>query len=109
MDPVQIKENTKQIIGAWPNTYTFSKYLAEKALFKYRGNLNVFVARPSIINAALSDPFPGWTDTTSAGGAVALVNGLGICPFFLAKSKPLDMVPVDIVAKTVIVGTAYIG
>lgn len=44
-----IEKNTKEYIGPWPNTYTFTKSLAERALIKHRDNFPVLVLRPAII------------------------------------------------------------
>ena len=110
MDPLYIKENTKKIIGDWPNSYTFSKHLAEKYLYKHRGNINILIARPAVVIAAIDDPFKGWTDTASAGGNIIMTAGLGINPFMpLAKGKLVDIIPVDIVAKTMLVGASFVG
>ena len=44
----------------WPNTYTYTKSLAESALVRRNGKLRVAVLRPTIVESALADPFPGW-------------------------------------------------
>ena len=49
MGPQSVTEQEKNIIGAYPNTYTFTKSLAERMLKKNRGNLPVVILRPSII------------------------------------------------------------
>ena len=83
----------------FPNSYTFTKNLAEKALYKYRGDLNVVLARPAIIGCSLKDPFPGWTDSTSAAGSLTLMAGTGVCPYFHGRGyNHFDIVPVDIVS-----------
>ena len=69
---------TKRLIQPHPNTYTFTKGMAERSLKKNFGHLKVAIIRPSIIISTLSDPFPGWTDTLSAGGGImyAITSGL---------------------------------
>jgi fatty acyl-CoA reductase len=58
-------ENDKLKILAhlgFPNTYTFTKNMAEQVLEKRRGNLKLAIVRPSAILACCREPFPGWLD-----------------------------------------------
>ncbi|KAL1414463.1 hypothetical protein MTO96_000866 [Rhipicephalus appendiculatus] len=41
-----------------PNTYTFTKSLAESVLLEERANLPVSIVRPSIVTASWKEPFP---------------------------------------------------
>ncbi len=54
MDIQEIEKSTNRILGAYPNTYTFTKAMAEKLLEKRRGNVPLCLVRPSIIGASLS-------------------------------------------------------
>ena len=49
LGPQTITEQEKSIMGGYPNTYTFTKSLAERMIKKKRGNLPVVIVRPSII------------------------------------------------------------
>lgn len=44
-----MSEKEKEIIGKYPNTYTFSKSLAERTIKKRVGNLKVAILRPSVV------------------------------------------------------------
>jgi len=48
----EMLKTTKSLIAPWPNTYTFTKNLAERALQKHRGNFPILVLRPAIIICA---------------------------------------------------------
>ena len=98
----------KTILGPWPNTYTFTKSMAERTLRKRRNpKLPVFLFRPSIIIGAMNEPLPGWTDTISAAGGLSLVGGIGIVNYIHGKRENIaDLIPVDIVSSSIIVGTA---
>ena len=50
---------TQAMIGDKPNTYTFTKALAENILEIEGKGLPVAIIRPSIVAAAWKDPFPG--------------------------------------------------
>lgn len=52
----------KTVLGSQPNTYTYTKRLAEILVRdEYnKGTLPVCIVRPSIVSPAFSDPVPGW-------------------------------------------------
>ena len=53
---------TRQMVGKRPNTYTFTKALAEKLVREEGEGMPVAIVRPSIVVAALEEPAPGWID-----------------------------------------------
>jgi fatty acyl-CoA reductase len=53
MDLQYVKDNEKKLIGNFPNTYTFTKNLAEKYLKKHKDDVKCVVVRPSIIASSL--------------------------------------------------------
>ena len=44
--------STKKLIGNKPNTYTYTKWIAETLLEQEAGNLPVVIVRPSLIGAS---------------------------------------------------------
>lgn len=48
-----VKDNEKKLIGNFPNTYTYTKNLAEKFIKKNQGHVKCVVSRPSIIASSL--------------------------------------------------------
>ena len=78
LGPQRVDEQEKTILGVYPNTYTFTKGLAERMIKKRRGNLPVVIVRPSIIQGNYSDPFMGWTDTIAASGFQMLMVCTGL-------------------------------
>ena len=84
--------------------------MAENALYKYRGKINVVLARPAICGGSLKEPFPGWTDSLAAAGSLTLMSGTGVCPYLPGRGyNHFDIVPVDTVSNHQIVATAYTG
>ncbi|MGE0706818.1 MAG: SDR family oxidoreductase [Planctomycetota bacterium] len=84
----------------WPNLYTETKALAEVLLARAREGVPLTVVRPTIVEAALRDPFPGWKEGlhTSAPLTYALTHGpLRALP--AREDLVLDVVPVDAVAR----------
>ncbi|XP_055387921.1 putative fatty acyl-CoA reductase CG5065 isoform X2 [Condylostylus longicornis] len=101
---------TPSLIGKRPNTYTFTKALAEHMLLKEAGNLPVAIVRPSIVIASLKEPFAGWVDNWN--GPTGLVSALGQGLFrtiLCEKNFTADMVPVDIVINLMIAAAWKVG
>ncbi len=110
LDPEFVIENEKMLLGQYPNTYTFTKSMAERAIMKKRGSLPVSIVRPSIIISSYEEPVQGWTDTLAAGGVLvlALVNGY-LTTMNLRREPYIDFVPVDLVSNIILASTAYTG
>lgn len=86
-----------------PNTYTFTKCVAEHLATERKGDIPLVIVRPSIISASYRHPFPGWLDSAAAfAGFVALI-GTGHLKVIVADpSARLDIVPCDVVCSRVI-------
>ena len=54
MTPSELIANTKQLLGKFPNTYTYTKNLCERLMMVRKGNLPMCLARPAIINTSYS-------------------------------------------------------
>jgi fatty acyl-CoA reductase len=50
------------LIGKRPNTYTYTKALAEHLLMEECGGIPLAIVRPTIVTAAMKEPIPGWVD-----------------------------------------------
>lgn len=86
------------LLRDWPNTYTFTKAIAENMIVKNRGSVPLVILRPSIVGGAWRDPVPGWCDVVSAAGAVYVACGLGVLKFLPGNPNNVaDIVPVDTV------------
>ena len=82
-----------------PNTYTFTKCLAEHLITERRGGVPLSIVRPSIISSSWRYPFPGWIDSMSGFGGFVVLIGLGHLRVVAAVPETrLNLVPVDIVA-----------
>src|SRR5205085_1124269 len=55
----------------WPNTYTYTKSMAESLLEKRRDRLRFSILRPSIVESALEFPFPGWNESFNGTAPLA--------------------------------------
>lgn len=86
-----------------PNTYTFTKCLAEHLLHAHRENVPLTIVRPSIVSATLQMPFPGWIDSYAAfAGFVSLIGAGHLRVLAADPNSRLDVVPCDVVAERII-------
>lgn len=58
MDDELVSVLTPKLIRERPNTYTYTKALAEYLVQQEAGDLNVAIIRPSIVGASWKEPFP---------------------------------------------------
>ncbi|XP_046464442.1 putative fatty acyl-CoA reductase CG5065 [Daphnia pulex] len=96
LDDETLKIMTPELVGECPNTYVYTKGLAEQLLETNCGSVPLAIVRPSIVTAAESEPFPGWVDNMNgATGTIAAV-GKGIYRTLKINKKLVsDIIPVD--------------
>uniref|UniRef100_A0A3Q2SYU3 Fatty acyl-CoA reductase n=1 Tax=Fundulus heteroclitus TaxID=8078 RepID=A0A3Q2SYU3_FUNHE len=58
MDEDIVQDITPRLIGDRPNTYTYTKALAESVVQQGQDKLNICIIRPSIVGASWQEPFP---------------------------------------------------
>lgn len=83
----------------WPNTYTYTKSLAEKLLMRRKGDVSVTIVRPAIVESAWKFPLPGWSEGGNGMAACLLMGVLGQRWGPGKDELTVDIVPVDLVAK----------
>lgn len=101
-DPLTL-EVTKEMIDDRPNTYTYTKAMAENVASKYADRINVVIVRPSITMSALKEPAEGWVDTINGPVGLSVLGALGILQKIKVNSEVVfDLIPVDIVANAIV-------
>jgi thioester reductase-like protein/phosphoserine phosphatase len=83
----------------WPNTYTFSKSLAESLVVKHAAGLRVAVVRPAIVETSIADPFQGWNEGINTSASLSYLLGTYFRQLPSNGRKRLDIVPVDTVCR----------
>lgn len=58
MDTETIGALTTKLIGSRPNTYTYTKAMAESLLLEEAQGLPIAIVRPSIVGASWEEPVP---------------------------------------------------
>ncbi|XP_052130700.1 fatty acyl-CoA reductase 1 [Frankliniella occidentalis] len=89
--------------GYQPNTYTFSKALAEQIMKDHSDRFNIAVFRPAIVVGAIKEPMPGWTNNLNGPFALCIGITKGLVHTALAdKDAVIDMVPLEMVVNGII-------
>ncbi len=82
----------------WPDAYAYTKALGERALVESRGPVPVSIVRPSIIESALADPYPGWIRGFRMAEPVIISYARGLLSEFPGVPEGvIDVIPVDLV------------
>lgn len=83
--------------------YSFTKAMAEHAVVELHGELPLSIVRPSIIESALAEPFPGWLEGFRMAEPVILAFARAALPNFSGlPDAVLDIVPADLVVNAVL-------
>ncbi|XP_064634535.1 fatty acyl-CoA reductase 1-like isoform X2 [Lineus longissimus] len=97
MDDEVVEALTPYLIRGKPNTYTFTKHLAENLLVDEAGDIPVAILRPSIVGAAWKEPLSGWVDNLNGPSGLGIAMGKGIMQYLFCDEKAVaDIVPVDL-------------
>ena len=99
---VELGKARAQALG-WPDVYAYSKALGEWALLEGRGELPVTIVRPSIIEAALAQPHPGWIRGFRMADPVIISYAKGLLKEFPGIPEGIiDVIPVDLVVAAIL-------
>ncbi|XP_063628672.1 putative fatty acyl-CoA reductase CG5065 [Cydia splendana] len=110
MDDELLAHLQPKLIHPQPNTYAYTKSLAEALVAQYEGKFPIVIARPSIVAAAVKEPLPGWVD--SLNGPTGLLVGAGkgaIRTIFTKEALTCDIIPVDFVVNGCILAAFNTG
>ncbi|XP_045458029.1 fatty acyl-CoA reductase wat-like [Melitaea cinxia] len=108
LDDSIIESILPALLGKRPNTYCFTKAVAEEAVRVYGEGMPICIVRPSIIISTYEEPVRGWTD--SMYGPTGLVVGIGtgvLRTMYMDLNKVADMVPVDLTVNAIIASTYH--
>lgn len=104
LDEGLVDSLTPTLVGKRPNTYTFTKALAECWLKDNKGDLPLVIVRPSIVLSSMEGPLKGWVDNWNGPTGIIAAAGKGLFRTMLCdKTMKADLVPVDTVINLMIV------
>ena len=92
------------VAHGWNNIYTFTKWLGEWILLQSRMDRPSSIVRPSIIESCIYAPEPGWIEGLKVADPLIYAGGTGMLKHFPGDpSAVIDMIPVDLVANSLLV------
>ncbi|XP_037954996.1 putative fatty acyl-CoA reductase CG5065 isoform X2 [Teleopsis dalmanni] len=98
----------KKILGDIPNTYAYTKSLAEALVVEKFNELPAIILRPSIVIPIWKEPLPGWTDNINGPTGLLIGAGKGVLRTMYCKSNGNgDFLPVDIAVNGLLVSSWY--
>jgi Male sterility protein/haloacid dehalogenase-like hydrolase len=86
----------------WPNTYTFTKSLAESLIKRFMDasqEIPVAVVRPSIVESSIEKPFVGWNEGINTSASLSYLLGTYFRQLPTNARKCLDLIPVDLATR----------
>ena len=87
----------------WPNTYTYSKALAERLAHEAEPELRrVTTVRPAVVESAMAFPFPGWNQGINTSAPLVWMTATGVRYWPSTPDLHLDIIPVDYVAHALV-------
>jgi len=92
----------------WPNTYTYTKSLGESLLARHGKDLPIAVVRPSIVESSTRSPFSGWNEGINTSGPLSYLLGTNFRQLPSNERKCLDVIPVDMVCRGMILIAAAV-
>lgn len=93
-----------RILGRWPNTYAFTKALAEDLIRVNSQSLPIGIFRPAIVTSSVVEPFVAWIDNLYGPTGVVAGVGTGILrTMHCNKDINANIVPVDMTVNALIV------
>ncbi|XP_049707023.2 fatty acyl-CoA reductase wat [Helicoverpa armigera] len=105
MDSERLDGITPALTKGWPNTYTFTKAVAEEMVRTDAGDLPVTIVRPPAVIGSYYEPSPGWMDMSCVYSTSGIILGVGMGLIHVAnvdKHVALNVAPVDMVNNTIL-------
>ncbi|VVC98170.1 unnamed protein product [Leptidea sinapis] len=104
-DDATLNSLTPKYLGELPNTYVFTKQLAEHVVYEQKGKMPIVIMRPSIVISSIEEPAPGWIENLNGPVGILLASGKGILrSVYTDPDLVADYMPVDIAIKIFIAG-----
>ncbi len=89
----------------WPNIYTYTKSLGEQ-LVAAEASIVRSIVRPSIVESAVSYPFPGWNEGFTTTAPLIFITLKGQTQIPVNEKLVLDITPVDYIASVMLAVSA---
>ncbi|XP_011146929.1 fatty acyl-CoA reductase wat [Harpegnathos saltator] len=100
----KLDEITPILVGEWPNTYVYTKAIAEDTVRQYGVGLPVCIVRPSIVTSTAKEPVSGWTNNMYGAMGIVVGSALGLLrTLHCVPENIADIIPADYIIANLIV------
>ncbi|CAG4999545.1 unnamed protein product [Parnassius apollo] len=100
-------KDIRKLLCDRPNTYTFTKALAEHYVAEQQNKIPTVIIRPSIVAPSINEPLEGWVDNWFGATSLMVMIGKGHYRVVAgASSNLIDLIPVDYVSNVSIAAAA---
>uniref|UniRef100_T1KXA6 Fatty acyl-CoA reductase n=1 Tax=Tetranychus urticae TaxID=32264 RepID=T1KXA6_TETUR len=104
VDDKTLEAMRDELFQGRPNSYVYTKAMAEHVVAKHRGDMKTVILRPAIVSPAIRDPVPGYVDSFNGPAGFSTVSSLGIAKVTDWEfNHQLDIFPVDFLANSCLV------
>lgn len=96
----------KKIMGDIPNSYSYTKSLAEALVVERFNKMPTGILRPSIVVPVWQEPLRGWTDNINGPTGLLIGAGKGVIrTMYCRENGNGDFLPVDLAVNGILVAT----
>ncbi|XP_044013795.1 uncharacterized protein LOC122856167 [Aphidius gifuensis] len=96
LDSKKLSDITKILLDDFPNTYAYTKQIAEQIIQQYGKDLPVGIFRPAIVISTYKEPISGWIDNVYGPTGALVGAGAGLIRTLnIDKNCTAELVPVD--------------
>ncbi|RZC32001.1 NAD binding 4, Epimerase, Sterile and/or 3Beta HSD domain containing protein [Asbolus verrucosus] len=99
-------EECETLMEDSPNTYTFSKALAEELVTEQMEVLPAIIVRPSVVCPTWNEPLPGWCNNLQGPMGLFVGAGKGIIrSMYMKGDSHADFIPADLVVTGLLIAS----
>lgn len=110
LDDETLEKITPTLLRDWPNTYTYTKSLAEDYVRAHSKGMPVAVFRPAIVIPTYREPLRGWIDNMYGPTGIVIGVAAGLLRVLhINKENRAELVPVDMSVNSLIASAYDIG
>lgn len=110
LDTATMQHLKPHLVDKRPNTYTYTKALAEHLVAIEAIDLPVAIVRPTIVAGAWKEPLVGWVDNLSGANGMLVAISKGVLRSSHTRNDcAAEIVPVDVTVNTLIAAAYYVA
>ncbi|XP_015125320.1 fatty acyl-CoA reductase wat isoform X2 [Diachasma alloeum] len=96
VDESKLEDMTPSLLGNYPNSYTFTKQIAEQLVQLCGRDLPIGIYRPAVVVSSYKEPIEGWTDNVYGATGVIVGSASGLLrTLHYDINSTAELVPVD--------------